>query len=87
MAPHGAVTLAELRLRHLEVRCRRCARAGRLSVARLIAEHGPEMGLPDLRAVLAEGCAKASAPVEERCSVWFPQLLEPGAITPQPSRS
>ena len=33
---------------HLEIACRRCDRRGRMRVARLIAEHGAEIGLPDL---------------------------------------
>ena len=63
MSATGAVTLGELvgRLDHLEVRCRRCERHGRLRLARLIADHGAGTGLPDLG---------------ERCFVHFPQLLE-----------
>jgi hypothetical protein len=79
MSAKGVVTLGELagRLDHLEVRCRRCERLGRLRLARLIANHGPETGLPDLAVRLAADCPKAKAPdLGERCFVHFPQLLE-----------
>ena len=65
------------RIDHLEVACRRCERHGRLRLARLIADHGAGMGLPDLAVRLAADCPKAKAPdLGERCFVHFPQLLE-----------
>ena len=39
----------------LEVACRRCDRRGRLSIARLIAEHGRD-DYGDLRALIAHDC-------------------------------
>jgi hypothetical protein len=67
----------------LEVACRRCDRRGRLSLARLIAEHG-HAGLPDLRILLAADCPHIrSAAIYNRCGVYFPQL--PGLIPPAPS--
>ena len=83
MRTKGVVTLAELvgRLDRLEVRCRRCERHGRLRLARLVAEHGAGMALPDLAVPLAAGCPKAEAAnLGERCFVYFPQLAE----LPQP---
>jgi hypothetical protein len=60
----------------LEIACRRCERRGRLSVRRLIEQHGAEMGLPELGDVLRGDCPKAEAiPTSERCSLFFPQLL------------
>ena len=32
----------------LEIKCHRCERHGRVSLARLIDEHGADIGLPDL---------------------------------------
>jgi len=59
----------------LEIACHRCDRHDRLSLARLIAEHGESMGLPDLRDTLAGDCPRAcSAAMHERCAVYFPQL-------------
>ena len=77
MGSRGAVTLGELvdRIDRLEVACRRCERRGRLRLARLIADHGAGMGLPDLAVRLAADCARAEAPDPgTRCFVFFPQL-------------
>jgi hypothetical protein len=78
-----AVTQAAVRLGdvvdlvQLEIACRRCDRHGRVRVARLIAEHGADIGLPDLAVKLAAGCPNASAAdVSTRCFVHFPQLVE-----------
>jgi len=43
----------------LEVTCRRCERRGRLSLKRLLAEHGSDMDLPTLGTVLAGDCPDA----------------------------
>ena len=73
----GAVLLGALvrRVDRLEVRCRRCDRYGRVRLAKLIEEHGDNLGLPELAVALAKGCPKADA-IEpgERCFVVFPQL-------------
>jgi hypothetical protein len=80
-----AVVLGDLvgQLHQLEVRCTRCDRAGRVKLTKLIAEHGPDMGLPDLAVCLAADCAKAQAtsPVE-RCFVIFPQLVNLPPVSP-----
>jgi hypothetical protein len=57
MMGRGAVTLGDLvgRIDRLEVRCRRCDRHGRMRLARLIKEHGDDLGLPELARVLANG--------------------------------
>jgi hypothetical protein len=51
-------TLGELvgKLDMLEAWCHRWDRRGRLSLARLLAEHGANTGLPELRDVLAGDC-------------------------------
>jgi hypothetical protein len=80
------VTLGDLvgRTKRLEVRCSRCDRAGRVKLARLIAEHGSDLPMPELAVRLATGCAKAQATSPaERCFVVFPQL--PG-LTVSPNR-
>ena len=45
----GALLLSQIaeKTQMLEVACDRCDRRGRLSVARLIGEHGPDMPMPD----------------------------------------
>jgi len=62
--------------RQLDVACRKCDRRGRLSVARLLAEHGPDMSLPDLREHVAVGCPrlKAGVSISDMCGVLFPTL-------------
>jgi len=62
------------RIDMLEVRCSRCDRKGRLSVTRLIDQHGGETQLPDLRRHLVGDCDKANAMEYERCDIFFPQL-------------
>jgi hypothetical protein len=59
----------------VEVRCTRCDRRGRLRLAKLIAEHGPEMSFPALGDRLAAGCPKATASYGERCFVVFADLV------------
>jgi hypothetical protein len=74
-----AVTLGDLvgRIERLEIRCTRCDRSGRLTVARLIANHGADMGMPDLAVLLAANCPRANATSPgDRCFVVFPQLLD-----------
>jgi hypothetical protein len=50
MSNRGSITSGELqgKLTMLEVACHRCERKGRVSLARLIEEHGADKGLPDL---------------------------------------
>jgi hypothetical protein len=79
MGNSGAVTLGDIadRLAMLDVACSKCDRRGRLSVAKLIAEHGSDMRLPDLRERLAGDCPRVrSASVVDRCGVHYPQLVE-----------
>lgn len=73
------VVLGDLvgRIERLEVRCTRCDRAGRVTLNKLLAEHGADMAMPQLAVLLAGDCPKANATnVAERCFVIFPQLLD-----------
>ena len=70
---------------HLEIACRRCDRHGRMRIAKLIAEHGAEIGLPDVAVRLATGCPNArAADPAMRCFVCFPQLVA-AALNPRNS--
>ena len=61
------------RIERLEVRCTRCPRQGCVRLAKLLAEHGAELGLPDLAMRLAADCPRAQVTnVAERCFVIFP---------------
>jgi hypothetical protein len=62
MSNRGSITLGELvgKLDLLEIKCHRCERHGRVSLARLIEEHGAETGLPDCgRTLLAIASTRA----------------------------
>ena len=50
MSSRGSITIGELqgKLTMLDIACHRCERRGRVSLARLIEEHGADTGLPDL---------------------------------------
>jgi hypothetical protein len=81
----GSLTLAELvgKLDLLEIRCHRCERHGRVSLARLIEEHGADMGLPDMWEALAVDCEHArSTALHNRCAIYYPQL--PGLFLGNP---
>jgi hypothetical protein len=59
----GSITLGELvgKIDLLEIACHRCERRGRVSLSRLIEEHGAGTGLPDLWESLAGDCQHAGS--------------------------
>jgi hypothetical protein len=74
---NGVITLGEMQqkgMTMLQAACRKCERRGRLSIARLIAEHGS--GPLDLRAIIAHDCPRMhpATPMYERCGVHFSEL-------------
>ena len=50
-------TLADYPHETVEIECAKCGRHGRLRTARLLAEHGPDIKLPDLLREIAQ-CPK-----------------------------
>jgi hypothetical protein len=59
----------------LHVRCTRCARAGRYSVAKLIATYGRGGSMADWTWSLKQDCPQRSAAVlRERCDLICPDL-------------
>ncbi len=61
----------------LEVRCGDCMRRDRLRIDKLIDQHGRDMSLSDLRAVLAADREhKTATRPADRCQVFYPQLRE-----------
>jgi hypothetical protein len=73
----GAVQLGDIagKITTLEVACRCCERRGRLSVARLIAQQGAEIRLPELRNINAGDCPRDQEDrIYDRCGVHYPQL-------------
>ena len=77
MSARGLITLGELqgKLDLLDIACHRCERSGRVSLARLIDEHGADTGLPDLWESLAGDCQHAhTTALNNRCAIYYPQL-------------
>ena len=68
----------------IEIRCGRCDRYGRLSVARLLAEYGPNADMGAVLRALVGDCPKRDArQIQDRCDPFCPTLVElffrPGA--------
>jgi hypothetical protein len=73
----GAVMLGDIagKITMLEVTCSRCERRGRLRVTKLIKQHGADMGLPELRHIIAGDCPRVvAASIREQCGAYYPQL-------------
>jgi hypothetical protein len=68
VAARGATTL--------EIRCRRCDRHGRLSVARLLAQFGPEAAMRDIMQAQVGACPnRSNAQLQNRCNPYCPDLV------------
>ena len=77
MSSRGSIALGELqgKLTMLDIACHRCERRGRVSLARLIEEHGADTGLPDLWENLAGDCQHARpTALNNRWAIYYPQL-------------
>lgn len=76
----GAVLLADYPAEAIELACSKCDRRGRYAKARLIAQHGAEIGLPDLRMRLAADYPRARRPIgSDLCGVRYANLILEGA--------
>ena len=67
------LTLAHYPADMLWIERNKCGRSGRLNKARLIAEHGADIPLPDLRHALA-ACSKRGQ-MHDPCEAVFPDLV------------
>ena len=75
----GSILLGDVAARTatIEITCRVCPRRGSLHTDRLLAEHGPAMGMPELLRILAGDCPRLGASaVYERCDVHCLTLSE-----------
>lgn len=71
-------------VRHLEVKCTRCPRHGKLLVAGLLERFGPDAALPEVLRSLAEDCPQHQSPnLAHQCDVMSPTLSK---ISPRPDR-
>lgn len=76
MMRSGAVSLADYPGDSVELACDKCGRRGRYHKVRLVAEHGPQTGLPDLRMRLAGDCPRALRPIgNDLCGVRYANLV------------
>jgi hypothetical protein len=78
MPKHGAWVLSEVAaagFTQIDVVCTKCDRRGRVSVARLLAEHGPDRPLPGLPQVIAANCPRVVAGrIYDQCGALFHNL-------------
>ena len=75
----GSILLGDVAVRSatIEITCRACPRRGVLRTDKLLLEHGPKMGMPDLLRILAGDCPRLrSGSHSERCDVHCPTLSE-----------
>ncbi|MBV8806603.1 MAG: hypothetical protein JO042_16210 [Sinobacteraceae bacterium] len=75
--PEGILKLSQVavRIHLLDVVCARCDRRGCLSTARLLAEHGPDLPMPELLSRLTENCdRRKGGSMYNACGAHFPQL-------------
>ena len=79
MPTHGAILLGEV-ARHLSavnVACNLCPRQGKVSIIRLMQEHGPDMPVPDILRLLSHNCPRRlAARMNEPCGVHLPELSD-----------
>jgi hypothetical protein len=75
--PRDAFTLADVREPTIEIVCQPCGRRGSYNVERLIAKYGPDVKLPDLKAILADCEKTRSFSIYDRCKVRFVRSYEP----------
>ena len=73
----SGITLGQVskRQRILEVACSKCDRKGKYRVSNLIAQHGASMALPSLASLLCSDCRNKDTFANDRCSVYFPNLV------------
>ena len=74
---NGSITLREIahRTPTLAIACSRCDRVGRYQLDRLIAQHGPDFGIPMLLRDLSADCPKReSLSTYNLCGVCCPEL-------------
>ena len=73
LTPLGAIAHATM----LDVACSRCERRGRLSVARLLVQHGPDAPVRDAWRDLADDCPRRHHPgAGMACDLYAPGLAE-----------
>ena len=77
MPRSGSHTLAEYPKPMVRLVCKLCDRKGQYRKERLLAEHGPDVALPDLLHIIAK-CERYGKP-GERCGVRYGDLVVRGS--------
>src|SRR5262249_981825 len=84
----GDIALGDLvgRLEVFRVACSKCERVGRYHVAKLVGRHGANIGLPDLRDIIAADCPRQVGPgaTWDLCAAFYPDLPALMAIEGRP---
>jgi hypothetical protein len=76
--PSGVTTLRGIAVQFpgwVTVACNRCDRRGKLRTARLVAQYGADLSIPELGRILAADCPKMIAgEMHDACGIHFPGL-------------
>ena len=73
MAYPDVIPVRDLNQDPVAIRCIRCGRTGRYSKVTLLAEFGPDYGLPEVLSTIASrsGCVCINAGFPDRCNLRF----------------
>ena len=73
--PSGAVPLSSYPGDLVVLACAKCDRHGRYRKESLVAIHGGDLGLPELRSMIAADCPRMRNPLgNDPCGVHYPEL-------------
>lgn len=82
---YGAYQLSDVTAAWVVIECPQCGRRGSYASARLIAEHGADIGLPDLLGAIiqASGCSSHNPTTLHGCKARFAQESVLGWVNPE----
>jgi len=70
----GTLTIRDFPADPIEVECKKCGRNGHYRKAALIENHGSDIVLPDLLALLASDCEERTSLGNRGCGAIYPAL-------------
>jgi hypothetical protein len=79
MPAGGSILLGEVaqHLASVDIACNFCPRRGKVSIARLMREHGPHMPIPTVLRLLSADCPRRLAGrIAEPCGAHLPELSD-----------
>lgn len=82
---YGAYQLSDVTAAKVVIECEQCGRKGSYATARLIEQHGADIGLPDLLGAIIEasGCSNHNPTTLHGCKARFARESVMGWITDQ----